>query len=106
MTPRADGSDEDIRKLMEEGQRNSAVVIGRLEQLVKKGVIADYDLTYTPTVSGNRTVPRIIWTIERLLAEGHLAGIEEAVKGFSYLVGKGMGSQKAVKNKQGKKTDR
>ncbi len=102
MTPRTSNSHEDIQKLMEEGQRNSAAVIGRLEQLVKKGVIADYDLTYTPTVSGNRTVPRIIWTIERVLAEGHLAGIEEAVKGFCYLVGKGMGSQRAVKNKQGK----
>ncbi len=102
MTPRANDSDEEIRKLMEEGKRSSAVVIERLEQLVKKGVIADYDLTYTPTVSGNRTVPRIIWTIERVLAEGHLAGIEEAVKGFCYLVGKGMGSQRAVKNKQGK----
>ncbi len=102
MTPRTNDSHEDIQKLMEEGQRNSAVVIGRLEQLVKKGVIADYDLTYTPTVLSGRTVPRIIWTIERLLAEGHLAGIEEAVKGFCYLVGKGMGSQRAVKNKQGK----
>ena len=106
MVPRADNSNEDIQKLMEEGQRSSAVVIGRLEQLVKKGVIADYDLTYTPTVSGNRTVPRIIWTIERLLAEGRLAGIEDAVKGFCYLVGKGMGSQRAVKNKKEKKTGR
>ncbi len=102
MTPRTSNSDEDIRKLMEEGQRSSAVVLGRLEQLVKKGVIAEYDLTYTPTVTNGRTVPRIIWTIERLLAEGRLAGIEEAVKGFCYLVGKGMGSQRAVKNKQGK----
>ncbi len=102
MTPRTNDSHEDIQKLMEEGQRNSAVVIGRLEQLVKKGVITEHDISYTPTVTNGRTVPRIIWTIERLLAEGHLAGIEEAVKGFCYLVGKGMGSQRAVKNKQGK----
>ena len=106
MTPRTDDSKEDSRKLMEEGRRSSAVVLERLEQLVKKGVIADYDLSYTPTVTNGRTVPRIIWTIEQLLAEGRLVGIEDAVKGFCYLVGKGLGSQRAVKNKKEKKTGR
>ncbi len=102
MAPRANDSDQEIRKLMAEGQRSSAVVIHRLEQLVKKGVITDYDLTFTPIVSNGKNIPRIIWTIERLLAEGHLAGLEDAVKSFCYLIGKASGSQRAVSNKQAK----
>ena len=84
---------EDIRKVLEEEQRNSAVVIERLGQLIKKGVVSNYDLTYAPVISGGRNVPRIVWTVERLLAEGHLAGIEGALKGFFSYVGKGMGAQ-------------
>lgn len=93
MAPQAKGSREDIRKMLEEEQRNSAIVIERLELLVKKGVITGYDLTYEPVISAGSTVPRIIWTIERLLTEGHLAGVEDAVKGFCSRVGKGMGAQ-------------
>ena len=106
MAAKAVKPDIDVKKLMEHGKRDAALVIERLDQLVKKGVITEHDLTYTPTVTNGRTVPRIIWTIEQLLAEGRLAGIEDAVKGFCYLVGKGLGSQRAVKNKKEKKTGR
>jgi hypothetical protein len=102
MAPRAKDSNEEIRKLTAEGQRSSAIVIERLEQLVKKGVIAEYDMTFTPVLSNGGNMPRIIWTVERLLAEGHLAGLEDAVKSFCYLIGKASGSQRAVNNKQAK----
>jgi len=102
MASKAVKPDIDVKKLLESGTRDAALVLERLDQLVKKRVISEHDSSYTPVVSNGRTVPRIIWTIERLLVEGHLAGIEDAVKGFSYLVGKGLGSQRAVKNKQGK----
>lgn len=101
MAKRDKDSDEGIQKMTEEEQRSSAAVIERLELLVKKGVITGYDLTDAPVLSGSGTVPRIIWTVERLLAEGHLAGVEDAVKGFCYSVGKGMSAQ-AIKKKRAK----
>lgn len=66
------------------------IVTERLERLVKNGVITEADLSYTPVVFGGRNIPKIIWTIERLLKEGHLAGVEDSISDFCYLAGMGM----------------
>lgn len=65
------------------------IVMERLERLVKNGVISEADLSYAPVVFGGRNVPKIIWTIDRLLKEGHLAGVEDSIKDFCYLAGMG-----------------
>jgi hypothetical protein len=92
---------EKRKKLIEEAHGSFFIVTERLGQLVKKGVISDGDLSYAPVLHGGKNVPRIIWTIERLLAEGRLKGIEDSIEGFCYLAGMGMPLRTAAK-KQGK----
>lgn len=80
-------------KNMEDDKGSYFSVKERLEQLVKKGVITEGDLSLKPVVRQGRNVPQIIATIERLLKEGHLKGIEDCVMGFCYHAGKGMLSE-------------
>ena len=88
------------RDVVEEAQSNFFIVMERLEQLVKKGVISDEDLSYAPVVRKGKNVPKIIWTIERLLAEGHLKGVEDSISGFCYLAGMGFMSRTAINKKE------
>jgi hypothetical protein len=88
------------KKGLEEEQRNYAVVMERLQQLVKKGVIGEFDLSDSPVFHGDRNLPRIIWTVERMMSEGHLKGVEDAVKGFCYFVGVGLSSHAEMKKKR------
>ncbi len=96
-----DDEDEKRKELLEEAQSSFFIITERLEKLVKKGVISDGDLSYAPVVHGGKNVPKIIWTIERLLAEGQLKGVEDSIEGFCYLAGMGMPISTAAK-KQGK----
>ncbi len=95
-------SDEDKKRkeLLEEAQSSFFIITERLEKLVKKGVISDGDLSYAPVVHGGKNVPKIIGTIERLLAEGHLKGVEDSIKGFCYLAGMGMRTGQAIKQQE------
>lgn len=95
-----DGQNEKRKKLVEEARSSFFIVAERLEQLVNKGVISDGDLSYAPVVSRGKNVSRIIWTIERLLAEGHLRGIEDSIAGFCYLAGMGLTIQTARKKQE------
>jgi hypothetical protein len=97
------GDDNDKRKeLLEEAQSSFFIVTERLEKLVKKGVISDGDLSYAPVVHGGKNVPKIISTIERLLGEGHLKGVENSIEGFCYLAGMGIRTGQAIKQQEKK----
>ena len=77
-------------KKMEEDTGSYFAMRERLEQLVKKGVITQNELSLKPVVRKGRNVPQLIATIERLLQEGHLKGIEDCIMGFCYHAGRGM----------------
>jgi hypothetical protein len=97
--PDRPGDDEEKRRqFLEAAHHSYAVVMERLEQLLKKGVICQIDLENRPVVCAGRSVPKILATIERLLAEKHLAGIEKEIEGFCYVAGMGL-TQDAPKKK-------
>ena len=95
-------NDEDKKRkeLLEEAQSSFFIITERLEKLVKKGVISDGDLSYAPVVHEGKNVPKIIWTVERLLAEGHLKGVEDSIEGFCYLAGMGIRTGQAIKKQE------
>lgn len=90
-------SKDDDKRMMEDEKGSYFAVKERLEQLVKKGVITHEDLSFKPVVRKGRNIPQLIATIERLMQEGHLKGIEDCIMGFCYHAGSGMVQQSDTK---------
>lgn len=76
-----------IMKEMQNQMHQGRAVISRLYELVEAGVISEGDLSTDYIMDEGEKMLRIIVTIERLLKQGYLAGLEQYISNFCYNIG-------------------